>query len=174
MIYANNTAYWMGKDKFYYYDGTVKTLPCTLRSYVFNDINQEQFSQVVCGTVEQFDEVWWFYPSAGSNQNNRYVVYNYVENIWYYGTLRRSAWLDADLRNYPIAATYSNNLVNHEIGTDCNETGSAIPITATITSGEFALDDGDKFMLVNRVLPDVTFQGSTADTPSMTMTLLPL
>jgi len=174
MIYANNTAYWMGKDKFYYYDGTVKTLPCTLRSYVFNDINQEQFSQVVCGTVEQFDEVWWFYPSAGSNQNNRYVVYNYVENIWYYGTLRRSAWLDADLRNYPIAATYSNNLVNHEIGTDCNETGSAIPITATITSGEFALDDGDKFMLVNRVLPDVTFQGSTADAPSMTMTLLPL
>jgi len=173
-IYANNLAYWMGKDKFYFYDGTVKTLPCTVRSYVFNDINQDQFLQVVCGTVEQFDEVWWFYPSADSNENNRYVVYNYVEQAWYYGTLRRSAWLDSDLRNYPIAATYSNNLVYHEFGTDCNETGSPIPITATITSGEFALDDGDKFMMVNRILPDMTFVGSTADAPSATMTLLPL
>jgi len=173
-VYANNVAYWMGKDKFYFYDGTVKTMPCTVRSYVFNDINKGQFAQVICGTVEQFDEVWWFYPSAGSDENDSYVVFNYVENAWYYGTLRRSAWMDSDLRDYPLAATYSNNLVYHEFGTDCNETGTTNPITATITSGQFALDEGDKFMLVNRVLPDMTFEGSTADAPAATMTLLPL
>ena len=173
-IYANNVAYWMGIDKFYYYDGTVKTLPCTLRSYVFNDINKNQFNQVICGTVEQFDEVWWFYPSAGSNQNNRYVVYNYVDNIWFYGNLSRSAWMDADLRDNPIAATYSNNLVFQEFGVDCNELGTANPITATITSGEFDIDEGDRFMMINRILPDMTFVGSTADAPSATMTILPL
>jgi hypothetical protein len=173
-IYANNVAYWMGIDKFYYYDGTVKTLPCTVRSYVFNDINKSQFNQVVCGTNEQFDEVWWFYPSAGSMQNNRYVIYNYIENIWYYGNLSRSAWIDADLRDNPIAATYSNNLVFQEFGVDCNELGTANPITATITSGEFDIDEGDRFMMINRILPDMTFVGSTADAPSATMTILPL
>jgi len=174
VVYSNNIAYWMGKDKFYYYDGTVKTLPCSVRSYVFDDINKQQFNQVVCGTNEQFDEIWWFYPAAGSDENDRYVIYNYVEQAWYYGTLRRSAWLDSDLRDYPIAATYSNNLVYHEYGVDCNELGTANPITATIVSAEFDVDDGDRFMLINRVLPDMTFQGSTADTPSATMTLLPL
>ena len=173
-IYANNVAYWMGIDKFYYYDGTVKTLPCTVRSYVFNDINKSQFNQVVCGTNEQFDEVWWFYPSAGSTQNNRYVVYNYIENIWFYGNLSRSAWLDADLRDNPIAATYSNNLVFQESGVDCNELGTANPITAFIVSGEFDIDEGDRFMMINRILPDMTFVGSTADAPSATMTILPL
>jgi hypothetical protein len=173
-IYANNVAYWMGKDKFYYYDGTVKTLPCSVRSYVFNDINSNQFDQVVCGTIEQFDEVWWFYPSANATQNDLYVVYNYVESIWYYGSLSRSAWLDSDLRNYPLAATFSNNLVYHENGVDSNESGTAVAITATITSGEFSLDEGDKFMMVNRILPDMTFVGSTAGSPSATMTLLPL
>jgi hypothetical protein len=173
-VYSNNIAFWMGKDKFYMYDGTVKTLPCSVRSYVFDDINKDQYNQVVCGTIEQFDEIWWFYPSAGSNQNDRYVVYNYVQDIWYYGTLRRSAWMDSDLRDYPVAATYSNNLVYHEYGHDCNELGTTNPITATLTSAEFDLGDGDRFMLVNRILPDITFQGSTADTPSATMTLLPL
>jgi hypothetical protein len=173
-IYANNVAYWMGKDKFYYYDASVKTLVCTVKSYVFDDINQSQFDQIVCGTVEQFDEIWWFYPSAGATQNDSYVVYNYVEAIWFYGTLARSAWMDSDIRNYPLAATYSNNLVNHEYGVDSNETGTTTAITATITSGEFALDEGDRFMMVNRVLPDMTFQGSTADAPSAVLTLLPL
>ena len=173
-VYSNNVAYWMGKDKFYLYDGTVKTLPCAVRSYVFDDINKQQFNQIVCGTVEQFDEIWWFYPSAGSDQNDRYVVYNYVQDIWYYGTLRRSAWLDADLRDYPVAATYSNNLVYHEYGVDCNELGTTNPIAATLVSAEFDMDDGDHFMLINRVLPDITFQGSTADTPAVTMTLLPM
>ena len=173
-VYSGNTAYWMGTGKFYYYDGTVKTLICSVRSYVFNDFNFEQANQVVCGSNEQFDEIWWFYPSANSLENDRYVVYNYADGAWYYGTLRRSAWLDSDLREYPLAATYSNNLVYHEYGTDCNELGTANPIVATITSAEFDLDDGDHFMLVNRMLPDMTFEGSTADSPAATMTLYPL
>ena len=172
--YADNEAYWMGKDKFYIYGGSVKTLPCTLQSYVFDDLNKDQFAQVVCGTVEQYDEIWWLYPSAGSLINNRYVVYNYVEKIWYYGTLQRSAWLDSDLRDYPIAATYSNNLTYQEFGVDCNESGTPNPIAATLVSGEFDLDEGDRFMLINRILPDITFSGSTADFPAATMTLYPL
>jgi len=173
-VFANNIAYWMGTDKFYYYDGTVKTLPCSIRSYIFDDINNDQTLQVICGTNEQFDEIWWFYPSAGSTSNDRYAVYNYVEDAWYYGNLSRSAWIDADLRDYPIAATYSNNLVLHENGIDCNELGTANPITATLTSAQFDLGDGDRFMLVNRVLPDITFDNSTADTPSAAMSLIPL
>jgi hypothetical protein len=174
MVYANSIAYWMGRDKFYRYDGTVVPLPCDVRRYVFNDFNQEQYYQVCAGTNQSFNEVWWFYCSAGSTEVDRYVVYNYVENLWYYGTLRRTAWLDAKLRDYPIAATYSHNLVFQEYGTDCNETGTAFPINAYITSAEFDMDDGDHFVLINRVLPDVTFEGSTADSPAITMTLLPM
>ena len=174
MVYSNNIAYWMGTSKFYYYDGTVKTLPCSVRSYIFDDFNYQQIQQVVCGSNEQFDELWWFYCSAGSDTNDRYVVYNYVENVWYYGTLARSAWLDSDLREYPIAATYSNNLVFHEYGVDCNELGTTNPITATVTSTQFDIGDGDSAMFISRILPDITFTGSTADNPSVSMSLLPL
>ena len=173
-VYSNNIAYWMGLNTFYYYDGTVKTLPCDVRSYIFDDFNQGQADQVVCGSNEQFDEIWWFYCSAETTQNDRYVVYNYVENVWYYGNLSRSAWLDADLRDFPIAATFGNKLVNHEKGVDDNETGTPTAFTANITSAQFDLDDGDRFMLINRMLPDMTFDGSTADSPAATMTLNPL
>lgn len=173
-VYSGNIAYWMGTDKFYSYDGTVKTLPCSVRSYVFNDFNFSQYAQVVAGTNERFDEIWWFYCSAESTQNDRYVVYNYLQDIWYYGTLSRSAWIDADLRENPMAATYNNNLVNHEVGYDSQEGATASAITATLISSEFDLDDGDKFMFVNRMLPDVTFEGSTADSPAAEMTLSPM
>ncbi len=173
-VYSGNIAYWMGTDKFYSYDGTVKTLPCSVRSYVFNDFNFSQYGQVVAGTNERFDEIWWFYCSAGVTQNDRYVVYNYLQDIWYYGTLSRSAWIDSDLRENPMAATYSNNLVNHEVGYDNQEGATASAITATITSSEFDLDNGDKFMFINRMLPDVTFDGSTVSAPAATMTLLPM
>ena len=173
-VYSGNIAYWMGTDKFYSYDGTVKTLPCSVRSYVFNDFNTSQYAQVVGGTNERFDEIWWFYCSAGVTQNDRYVVYNYLQDIWYYGTLSRSAWIDSDLRENPMAATYSNNLVNHEVGYDNQESATASAITATLLSSEFDLDDGDKFMFINRMLPDVTFEGSTATNPAAVMTLLPL
>ena len=173
-VYSGNIAYWMGTDKFYSYDGTVKTLPCSVRSYVFNDFNTSQYAQVVAGTNERFDEIWWFYCSAGVTQNDRYVVYNYLQDIWYYGTLSRSAWIDSDLRENPMAATYSNNLVNHEVGYDSQEGAVASAITATLLSSEFDLDDGDKFMFINRVLPDVTFEGSTVTNPAAVMTLSPM
>ena len=173
-VYAGNTAYWMGTDKFYTYDGTIKTLPCSVRSYIFNDFNSSQYAQVVAGTNERFDEIWWFYCSAGVTQNDRYVVYNYLQDIWYYGNLSRSAWMDSDHRENPLAATYSNNLVSHEVGYDNQENVTAVPITATLVSSEFDLDDGDKFMFVNRMLPDVTFEGSTANSPAAVMTLLPM
>ena len=174
MVYAANTAFWMGKDKFYVYDGTVRPLPSDLRRYVFNDFNQSQYQQVFAGTNEGFNEVWWFYCSANSTTVDRYVVYNYVENVWYYGTMARTAWLDTALRSYPIAATYTYNLVEQEKGTDDKETATTLPIEAYITSSEFDLDDGQHFVLINRILPDVTFEGSTADSPAIIMTLQPM
>jgi hypothetical protein len=174
VAFTGSAAYWMGKDKFYKYDGTVMTLPCNVKRYVFNDINTEQFNQVVAGNNEGFNEVWWFYPSAGVTTNDRYVVYNYQEDIWYYGTLARTAWLDSGLRDRPIAATYSNNLVDHEKGNDDKQTGVTAAITASITSSEFDLDDGHSFVLINRMLPDVTFDGSTATNPAASMTISPM
>ena len=172
--YSGNIAYWMGKDKFYIYDATVKTLSCSIRSYIFNDFNSAQYEQVIAGTNERFDEIWWFYCSADSTQIDSYAVYNYEQDIWYYGTLARTAWIDSDLRDNPVAATYNNNLVNHEVGYDNEETATAVAITATIVSSEFDLDDGEKFMFINKMLPDVTFDGSTANSPAAVMTLLPL
>ena len=172
---AAGVTYWMGEDKFYTYDGRVNTLDCDLRQYIFSDINLDQYSQVCAGTNEQFNEVWWFYCSASSTEIDRYVVYNYLEKVWYYGNLGRTAWVDIGVTsNFPIAATYVNNLVQHETGNDDNATASTLPIEAYITSSEFDIDDGDRFGFVWRVLPDVTFRGSDAASPSATMTLLPL
>jgi hypothetical protein len=172
---AAGVAYWMGEDKFYTYDGRVNTLSCDLRQYIFSDINLDQYSQVCAGTNEQFNEVWWFYCSANSTQIDRYAVYNYLEKVWYYGNLGRTAWTDIGVTsNFPIAATYVNNLVQHETGNDDNATASTLPIEAYITSSEFDIDDGDRFGFVWRVLPDVTFRGSSTASPSATMTLLPL
>ena len=173
-VIASGVVYWMGIDKFYAYDGRVQTLPCDLRRYVFGDFNQAQGNQVFAGTNEGFNEVWWFYCSANSTTVDRYVVYNYLEKIWYYGTMGRTAWLDSGLRDYPIAATYSYNLVNHEQGVDDNVTGTPAAINAYIESAEFDIEDGQNFGFVWRMLPDVTFVGSTANNPSLTMTLIPM
>ena len=174
VAYANGVSYWMGKDKFYKYDGRTQTLNCDLRRYVFSDINSLQYEQVFAGTNEGFNEIWWFYCSTGLTDIDKYVVYNYAEDIWYYGNLARTAWLDSGLRNFPLAATYYNNIVNHEQGVDDNATATTLPIEAFITSAEFDLDDGHNFMFVWRVLPDITFDGSTANSPSVVMYLLPL
>jgi hypothetical protein len=172
---ASGIVFWMGVDKFYKYDGRVQTLRCDLRQYIFSDINTAQAAQVFAGTNEGFNEVWWFYCSANSNEVNRYVVYNYSEDIWYYGTLGRTAWLDSGLRDFPLAATYSYNLVNHEQGNDDDETGTPLPIAASIGSSEFDIDDGHNFGFVWRVIPDLTFRNSTGDlTPQCTLTLLPM
>jgi hypothetical protein len=170
-IIASGVVYWMGVDKFYAYDGRVQTLNCDVRRYVFSDFNQSQAAQVFAGTNEGFNEVWWFYPSANSLTIDKYVVYNYVEKIWYYGTMARTAWLDSGLRDYPMAATYSQNLVNHEQGLDNNETGTPTAINAYISSSEFDIGDGHNFGFVWRILPDLTFENSTANTPTVNMTL---
>jgi hypothetical protein len=152
----------------------VQPLPCDVRKFVFGNINRNQYEQVFAGTNEGFHEIWWFYCSSGASQVDRYVVFNYLENIWYYGTLGRTAWIDTGLNDYPIAATYSSNLVEHENGVDDNTTETPLPITAYITSAEFDLEDGHNFAFIHRVLPDVSFEGSTATAPSVDMTLLPL
>lgn len=171
---ASGVTYWMGIDKFYKYDGRVQTLRCDLRHYIFSDINQFQYDQVYCGTNEGFNEVWWFYCSAGSDTIDKYVVYNYSEDIWYYGTMARTAWLDTSLREYPIAATYSNNIVDHESGLNDNVNGTPVAINSYITSSEFDIEDGHDFGFVWRIIPDVTFRGSTATSPTVTMYLYPL
>lgn len=168
---ASGVVYWMGVDKFYAYDGRVQTLPCDVRRYVFGDFNVNQSAQVFASTNEGFNEVWWFYCSAGSNTVDRYVVYNYLERVWYYGTMARTAWLDSGLRDYPVAATYSHNLVNHEQGIDDNETATSLPISANISSSEFDIGDGHNFGFVWRMLPDITFENSTGVSPTVNMTL---
>jgi hypothetical protein len=167
-ISANNVTYWMGTDKFYAYSGRVETLPCTLRNFVFNNFNYNQAAQVVCGTNEGWHEIWWFYPSQNSGVNDSYVIYNYIERIWYYGSINRTAWLDMPLRQYPQAV--GGNLVyNHEQGT--NDDTSAM--TSYIQTNDFDLQDGDQFVLIKRIIPDVNFEGSTATNPLVYMTMRP-
>jgi hypothetical protein len=172
---AAGVTYWMGDEKFYMFDGRTQTLPCDLRNYIFTDFNFDQVQQVFASTVEQFTEIWWFYCSAGSTTVDRYVVYNYLEKIWYYGTMARTAWLDASIiSEVPIAADYNRRLIAHETGTDDYATDVALPISAYITSSEFDIDDGDRFSFIWRVLPDVTFRGSSAENPKIDLTLMPL
>ena len=171
---ANNISFWMGNDKFYMYDGRVQTLKCDLRQFIYSDINMDQADQIFSGTNEGFNEVWWFYCTADSTVINRYVVYNYAEQIWYYGSMARTAWLDSGLEGNPIGATYSNNLVRHEVGYDDKETSTTLPIESYITSAEFDLDDGHMISFIWRVLPDITFRGSTTSSPSAVMYLKPM
>jgi hypothetical protein len=164
----------MGVEKFYKYDGRTQTMRCDLLRHIFQDINLAQASQVFAGTNEGFNEVWWFYCSASSTTIDLYVIYNYSEDVWSYGTLGRTAWLDSGLRNHPLAATYSYNLVDHEQGNDDNVSGTPVAISSIIGSAEFDIDDGDHFGFVWRMLPDITFRGSDAASPQVTMTLIPM
>jgi hypothetical protein len=167
---ANGITYWMGNDKFYAYSGKVDTLPCSLRQYVFDDFNLVQSDQICAGTNEKYNEVWWFYPSSSSDYNDRYVVYNYLEKLWYYGDIARMAWLDSHILGCPWA-TYDNILVQHEEGTDDGSTNPPTGIPAYIESADFDIGEGDKFSAVKRVVPDVDFIGSTSTAPSVTMTI---
>jgi len=252
---VNNQTFWMGVDKFYVYTGRVDTLPCTLRQYVFNNINQDQAYQIVSGTNEGFNEVWWMYPSLGSPVNDRYVVYNHLEQIWYYGNINRTAWLDSPLRQYPMGAfsvqnsyldqpitstqtsltvingysypssgtllieseyidytghtsldgntikncvrgannpvtkvastaashlQYSavnyyvpNQVMYHENGTDDGSLSVLQPIESYVQSSDFDIGDGHNFGFVWRMLPDVTFDGSTTAAPQLTISIRP-
>ena len=171
---ASGVTYWMGIDKFYKYDGRTQTLRCDLRQYIFQDINLEQAAQIFASTNEGFNEVWFFYCSANSFTIDKYVTYNYAEDVWAYGTMARTAWLDSALRQHPMAATYSYNIVFHEQGNDDNETGTTLPINAVIETTEFDIDDGDHFGFVWRIVPDITFRGSDTASPQVTMTLIPM
>lgn len=165
---VNNVAYWMGHDKFYAYSGRVETLPSTLRNHVFQNINFAQSDQIISGTNEGWNEIWWFYPTANSQVNNAYVVYNHLEKIWYYGTIHRTAWLDSPVREYPQAVG-DYKLYNHELGNN----DDTLPMTANISSSDFDLVDGDQFILTKRIIPDLSFSGSTANTPTATMYIKP-
>lgn len=171
---AANATFWMGRDKFYVYTGRVDTLPCSVRNYVFTDIDFTQADQIVCGTNEEWSEVWWFYPSesSGANWNDRYVIYNYQDRIWYYGNIQRTAWLDAPNREFPIAAGSGPSdsvgyLFNHESGLE-DDTSA---MTSFIQSADFDLGDGDQFSMTRRIIPDVEFTGSTSNTPEIDMEL---
>ena len=177
-VIASGVVYWMGVDKFYKYDGRVQTLNCDLRRYIFSDFNTGQTEQVYAGTSEGFNEIWWFYCSADSNTSDRYVIYNYIENVWYYGTMGRSAWLDSGLLPLPVAATYDSELVQHEDGVDAYVLGVQTALPAYISSSEFDIGDGHNFGYVWRVVPDLTFENSVttpAGAPAaVTMTLYPM
>jgi hypothetical protein len=172
---AAGVTYWMGDEKFYAYDGRIQTLVCDLRQYVFTDFNYNQTEQVFCSTNEQFTEVWWFYCSANSTTVDRYVIYNYTEKVWYYGTMARTAWVDTTIAsNVPMATDYNSRLLYQETGVDDNATTTTQAIEAYITSSEFDIDDGHNFAFIWRVLPDANFVGSTTNNPTMYLTLLPL
>jgi hypothetical protein len=236
VVTVNNTAYWFGHDKFYAYGGRVETLPCSIRNHVFQNLNYDQADQIISGTNEGWNEIWWFYPTADSNINNAYVIYNHLEKIWYYGTINRTAWSDSSLREYPQAVTrtfvtgsISNTTLTVtgvitgilEIGTVITGTGIAtgtqitalgtgtggvgtytvnisqlvdstaitansiiynheqglndnlLPMTSYIASSDFDLADGDKFILTNRIIPDLNFAGSSAALPEVTMLIKP-
>jgi len=233
---VNNTAYWFGHDKFYAYGGRVETLPCTIRNHIFQNLNYDQADQIICGTNEGWNEIWWFYPTADSQVNNAYVIYNHLEKIWYYGTIDRTAWSDSSLREYPqaLTATYFTGAIssttltvtgvsagylqvgsvitgtgvatgtiitalgtglggvgtytvnisqlvvqtsmtgdsviyNHEQGVDDN----VLPMASYISSSDFDLIDGDQFILTKRIIPDISFTGSTATAPEVTMYIRP-
>jgi len=236
VVTVNNTAYWMGHDKFYAYGGRVETLPCTLRNHVFQNLNYEQADQIVSGTNEGWNEIWWFYPTANSNINNAYVIYNHLEKIWYYGTIDRTAWSDSSLREYPqaITGTYVTGSISGTtltitavtagslqvgsvldgtgvlpgttitaLGTGTGGTGTytvnisqsvvstaltsdsliynheqglnddTVAMSSYIASSDFDLVDGDQFILTKRIIPDMNFEGSTANTPTVTMLIKP-
>jgi hypothetical protein len=171
---VNNMTFWMGHDKFYVYTGRVETLPCTLRNHVFTNLNYNQVDQIISGTNEGWNEVWWMYPTANSNYNDAYVIYNHLERIWYYGTIERTAWLDSPLRDTPQAIFADNvnelsYLYNHESGTN----DDTLPMTAYIQSSDFDIAEGDQLVLTRRMIPDVNFEGSTATSPEANFIIRP-
>jgi hypothetical protein len=170
---AANVVYWMGYDKFYMYSGRVETLYCPLRQYIFGDINLQQQYQFFSGTNEGFNEIWWFYCSANSTVIDRYVIFNHLEKIWSYGNLSRTAWLDTPLRESPTATGYNGQLIYHESGVDDGTTNPPSPIVSFCQSADMNIGDGHNYGFAWRMLPDVTFDGSTVNNPAVTLTLRP-
>jgi hypothetical protein len=169
---VDDFVFWMGVEDFYAYDGRVQKLPCTVRSYVFNDFNLMQKDKAFAALNSTFNEIWWFYPSSDSTECDRYVIFNYQEKVWYYGTLTRTAWLDRGINDYPVAAATDNYLYNHELGLDDGSTAPPTPISAHVESSQIDIGDGNNFVFLRRLLPDVTFDGSpSGSAPKATFTL---
>jgi hypothetical protein len=173
VVTVHDITYWMGVDKFYVYNGRVQTLPCDLRQFVYDDLNLTQQFQIFAGINDAFSEVWWYYCSANSDTIDKYVVYNYLENNWYYGNLARTAWVDTPLRNVPVAAGYGGQILYHETGNDDGSVNPPAPIECFIQSSDFDIGEGHNFGFVWRIIPDLTFDGSTAPAPSVDFSVRP-
>jgi hypothetical protein len=175
VAYANGVAYWMGKEKFYKYDGTVQPLRCDVRKFIFDDLDKGQYEQTFAGTLEEYHEIWWFYVSKDNQFRvapDKYVVYNYLEDIWYIGTMDRSAWLDSPINDFPLAATNTYNLVEHENGNDDGQGATNVALNSYITSGRFGIESGTSFTFVDKLIPDMSFVGSDSNAPSVDFTVL--
>ena len=170
---VNDVVFWMGQENFYLYDGRTQAIPCSVRDYVFNDMNNQQSFKFHAGSIASQTEIWWYYCSSGSTEIDRYVVYNYGQQVWYYGTLVRTAWNDraSGLRSFPQATGTDLYLYDHENGLDDYSTGSQVAINAFVESSDFDIGDGQQFMLLNRILPDLSFNGSTAANPAALFTI---
>tara|TARA_A100001391_G_scaffold30288_1_gene16198 strand:- start:2835 stop:5183 length:2349 start_codon:yes stop_codon:yes gene_type:complete len=170
-VAVNDFVYWMGSKEFYVYSGTVQRLPCTVLDYVFSDFNRDQIGKVTAGHNSSYGEVWWFYPSGSSSANDRYVIYNYQEKVWYFGNLPRTAWVDRGINQYPIAASTDNKLYYHEFGQDDGSTNPSSAISSNIESSQMDLGEGDKFLLASKLIPDITFRDSENSAPSASFTV---
>ena len=170
-IAVDDSVYWMGEEEFYVYTGQVQKLPCSVRSYVFGDFNTSQSEKVTAAVNSSFSEIWWFYPSAGSETNDKYVIFNYQEQAWYYGTIARSAWIDRGISQFPISAGLDGYLYYHEFGQDDGSVNPPAAIPSFIESSQMSIGAGDNFVFLSRLIPDVTFDGSSSPTPSVSMTL---
>jgi hypothetical protein len=168
---VEDNVFWMGQEEFYVYNGTVQRIPCTVRDYVFSDLNEGQFGKVAASTNTAYSEVWWFYPSLSSTECDRYVVFNYQQNIWYYGQLDRTAWIDRGVEAYPIAASPDHALYYQEFGLDDGSVSPAVGISSYIESSQIEIGDGYNFMFIRRLIPDMTFRNSTNGSPTATMLL---
>jgi len=170
-VAVEESVYWMGYREFYVYNGRTQKLVCPVQDFVFSDLNRDQDTKIIAGQNSAYSEVWWFYPSSDATANDKYVVYNYEQNIWYYGTLARTAWVDRGVLLYPIAASTDNYLYYQEFGLDDGSQSPASGITSFIESSQVTIGDGDKFFFASKVIPDITFRESTNETPQVNLTL---
>ena len=168
---VDDLVFWMGVEEFYVYSGQVQKLPCSVRSYVFNDFNIEQKSLVTAALNSSFSEIWWFYPSSDSTEIDKYVIYNYEEKVWYFGNLVRTFWLDRGVNDFPVAAGTDGYLFNHESGLNDGSTNPPSPISSFIESSQLSIGDGEDFVFLTRLIPDITFDASTDAAASVNFTL---
>jgi hypothetical protein len=169
-ISTGDSVYWMGTGQFYMYNGTVTQMPCSVKEYVFSDINIYQLAKVAAASNAAFAEIWWFYPSATSEVNDKYVVFNYESNIWYYGTMSRTAWHDNAFAGLPIAAAQDGYIYYQESGLNDGSGDIPVPLNAYIESSVVDIGEGDQFMFASRIIPDITFRNSTTE-PTATFTI---